>query len=234
MVNLRNLIQICFLFSLLFSQGPLNSFGIGNYQKWNSPSQGGIASIGLVPSFQSQVSLSNPATWSNLKYTHLSVSYNGLESKLNKDKGNNSFSSLQSAQLIIPIKHKYSFGIELHPYAYQQVVLTDTLYDDVIVFEDTISVNKQYEQAGGIMAFDLSISASLFKGNNLGLTMQMLFGSSRQNNSLILNQIPYSQTSRLNYSGINSTIYISQKSSIGNFYLKSSLSLNPLGTTTHG
>ena len=116
----------------------------------------------------------------------------------------------------------------MHPYAYQQVILSDTLYDDILVFEDTISIKKEYEQAGGIMAFDLSMSASLFKGNNVGLTMQLLFGSSRQNNSLILNQIPYSQTSRLNYSGVNSVIYINQNSSIGNFYFKSSFSLNPL------
>ena len=206
----------------------MNSFGIGNHQKWNSPSQGGIGSVGLVPSFQNEVSLSNPATWSNLKFTHLSVSYNGLESKINNKKASNGYSNLQSAQLIIPIKKRYSLGIELHPYAYQQVILSDTLYDDILVFEDTISIKKEYEQAGGIMAFDLSMSASFLKGNNIGITMQLLFGSSRQNNSLILNQIPYSQVSRLNYSGVNSIIYISQKSFLGNFYFKSSFSLNPL------
>ena len=175
MLLLRKSIQVYLLLPLLFSQGTLNSFGIGNHQKWSSPSQGGIGSIGLVPSFQNEVSLSNPATWSNLKFTHLSVSYNGLESKINK--ASNSFSNLQSAQLIIPIKQKYSLGIELHPYANQQVNLADTLYDDILVFEDTISIKKEYEQAGGIMALDLSMSASLFKGNNLGLTMQLLFGS---------------------------------------------------------
>tara|TARA_B100000424_G_C22927802_1_gene493585 strand:- start:522 stop:1835 length:1314 start_codon:yes stop_codon:yes gene_type:complete len=225
---LRNLVLFYILLPFLFSQGTLNSFGIGNHQKWSSPSQGGIGSIGLVPSFQSGVSLSNPATWSNLKFTLLSVSYNGLESRINKNKANNSFSNLQSAQLIVPIKERYSFGIELHPYSYQQVILADTLYDDILVFEDTISIRKEYEQAGGIMAFDLSMSSLIFKNINIGLTIQLLFGSSRQNNSLIFDQIPYSQTSRLNYSGVNSRIYISQRSSLGNFYFKSSFSLNPL------
>ena len=84
----------------------MNSFGIGSHQNWSSPSQGGIGSIGLVPSFQNNVSLSNPATWSNLKFTHLSVSYNGLESKIYNKNGRNGFSNLQSAQLIIPIKKK--------------------------------------------------------------------------------------------------------------------------------
>ena len=158
----------------------------------------------------------------------LSVSYNGLESKILKNNANNGFSNLQSAQLIIPVKQKYAFGIELHPYSYQQIILSDTVYNDIIAFEDTVSVQKKYEQSGGIMALDLSLSSSLFSGNNIGFKMQLLFGSSRQNKSLILNQIPYTQASRLNYSGINSTLYISQKVNLINFYLNTSFSINPL------
>ena len=228
MFPLKKLIQILLFISFSVAQGPANSFGIGNHQKWSYPSQGGIGSVGLVPSFQNNVSLSNPVTWSNLKFTHLSVSYNGLESKIVKNNANNGFSNLQSAQLIIPVKQKYAFGIELHPYSYQQIILSDTAYNDIIAFEDTVSIQKKYEQSGGIMALDLSLSSSLFRGNNIGFTMQLLFGSSRQNKSLILNQIPYTQASRLNYSGINSTLYISQKVNLINFYLNTSFSINPL------
>ena len=228
MFPLKKLIQVLLFTSFSVAQGPANSFGIGNHQKWSSPSQGGIGSVGLVPSFQNNVSLSNPVTWSNLKFTHLSISYNGLESEIVKNNTNNGFSNLQSAQLIIPVKQKYAFGIELHPYSYQQIILSDTVYNDVIAFEDTVSVQKKYEQSGGIMALDLSLSSSLFSGNNIGFKMQLLFGSSRQNKSLILNQIPYTQVSRLNYSGINSTLYIRQKINLINFYLSSSVSINPL------
>ena len=125
--------------------------------------------MGLVPSFQYNVSLSNPVTWSNLKFKHLSVSYNGLESKIVKNNANNGFSNLQSAQLIIPVKQNPAFGIELHPYSYQQIILSDTAYNDIIAFEDTVSIQKKYEQSGGIMALDLSLSSSLFIGNNLSL-----------------------------------------------------------------
>ena len=228
MFPLKKLIQILLFISLSIAQGPVNSFGIGNHQKWSSPSQGGIGSVGLVPSFQNNVSLSNPVTWSSLKFTHLSVSYNGLESKIVKNNANNGFSNLQSVQLIIPVKQKYAFGIELHPYSYQEIILSDTAYNDIIAFEDTVSIQNKYDQAGGIMALDLSLSSSLFNGNNIGFTMQLLFGSSRQNKSLLLNQIPYTQASRLNYSGINSTLYISQKVNLINFYLNSSFSINPL------
>ena len=110
MLPLKKFIQIILFVSFSIAQGPANSFGIGNHQKCSSPSQGGIGSVGLVPSFQNSVSLSNPVTWSNLKFTHLSVSYNGLESEIVKNNTNNGFSNLQSAQLIIPIKQKYAFG----------------------------------------------------------------------------------------------------------------------------
>ena len=228
MFRLIKVIKIIVLFTFCLAQGPLNSFGIGKHQEWSSPSQGGAGSIGLIPTFKDGVSLSNPGTWSNLKFTHLSVSYNGFESIITNRKSNNKFSNLQSAQLIIPIKNKYSFGIALHPFSYQRISLVDTLYSDVYVFEDTVSVKKKYEQAGGIMALDISLSSSLFSGNNIGVTFQLLFGSSRQNNSFIIDNIPLLQSSRLNYSGVNSSFYLVQKLSLFNLYFKSSLSLNPL------
>jgi len=228
MFLLKKIIQIYFLISFALAQGPTNSFGIGNLQKWSSPSQSGVGSIGLVPSFQNNVSLLNPVTWPNLKYTHLSVSYNGLESKIVKNNATNSFSNLQSAQLIVPIKNRYAIGLALHPYSYQQIVISDTGYSDRLAFEDTLTFDKRYDQSGGIMALDLSLASALFNGNRIGFTLQLLFGSSRQNKSLIINQIPYTQTSRLNYSGINSTVFIIQKMNFANFYLNASFSIKPL------
>lgn len=228
MFLLKKIIQIYFLVSFVLAQGPTNSFGIGSIQKWNSPSQSGIGSIGLVPSFQNNVSLLNPVTWPNLKYTHLSVSYNGLESKIAKNNSSNGFSNLQSAQLIIPVKNKYAVGLALHPFSYQQIVLSDTGYSDIFAFDDTLRFDRRYDQSGGINALDLSFSFSLFKGNGIGVTFQLLFGSSRQNKSLIINQIPYTQTSRLNYSGVTSTVFVSQKMNFADFYFNTSFSIKPL------
>ena len=63
---------------------------------------------------------------------------------------------MQSAQLIIPIKRKHALGIELHPYSYQKVDLLDSLNSELIIFGDSVSIAKEYKQAGGIMAFNLS------------------------------------------------------------------------------
>ena len=107
MFLLKYVFRLIFFISLCFSQGPFNSYGIGDLQDWNSASAGGSSSLGLVSSYRQNISLSNPTTWPNLKYTFLSLSYSGSESAL-KNNSKNGYSNLQSAQLIIPIKNKYA------------------------------------------------------------------------------------------------------------------------------
>ena len=197
--------QIVFI-SLCLSQGPFNGYGIGDLQRWNSASASGSSSLGLVSSFTQNVGLSNPATWHNLKYTFLSLSYRGFESAL-KNNSRNGYSNLQSAQLIIPIKNKYALGIELHPYSYQKTDLVDSLENNLIAFKDTIGLQKQFVQAGGVIAFDISASTLISSGTSLALTFQLLFGSSRHSKNLLIDEIPYSIPSRLNYSGVNTLFF---------------------------
>ena len=141
MFLLRYVFRLIFFISLCLSQGPFNSYGIGDLQDWNSASAGGSSSLGLVSSYRQNISLSNPTTWPNLKYTFLSLSYSGFESTL-KNNSKNGYSNLQSAQLIIPIKNKYAIGIELHPYSYQKIDMIDSLGNDLIAFEDTLRFTK--------------------------------------------------------------------------------------------
>ena len=207
MFLLRYVLRLIFFISLCFSQGPFNSYGIGDMQVWDSASAGGLSSLGLVSSYRQNISLANPTTWSNLKYTFLSLSYNGFESALKND-SKNGYSNLQSAQLIIPIKNKYAIGIELHPYSYQKIDMIDTLVNNLIAFEDTLFLQKQFVQAGGVMAFDISASASIFSNTSFAMTFQLLFGSSRQSKNLLVDEIPYAISSRLNYSGVNNLFFL--------------------------
>ena len=219
--------RLILFISLCFSQGPFNSYGIGDLQDWNSASAGGSSSLGLVSSYRQNISLSNPTTWPNLKYTFLSLSYNGFESTL-KNNSKNGYSNLQSAQLIIPIKNKYALGIELHPYSYQKVDMIDTLGNNLIAFEDTLDLQKQFVQAGGVMAFDISASTSIFSRTNLALTFQLLFGSSRQSKNLLVDEIPYAISSRLNYSGVNTILFLKHYAFGYDFFLRSQFSSKPL------
>ena len=227
MFLLRYVLRLIFFISLCLSQGPFNSYGIGDVQNWNSASAGGSSSLGLVPSYRQNISLANPTTWSNLKYTFLSLSYNGFESAF-KNNSKNGYSNLQSALLIIPIKNKYSLGIELHPYSYQKIDLIDTLGNNLIAFEDTLSLQKQFVQAGGIMAFDISASASILSNTSLALTFQLLFGSSRQSKNLLVDEIPYSISSRLNYSGVNALFFLKHYAFGFDFFFNSQFAFKPL------
>ena len=228
MFLLRNVIRLIFFISLCLSQGLFNSYGIGNLQNWNSASVSGSSSLGLVSSYRQNVSLSNPATWPYLKYTFLSLSYNGFESTI-KNNFKSGYSNLQSAQLIIPIKNKYALGIELHPYSYQKTDMIDTLVNDLIAFEDTLGLQKQFVQAGGVMAFDISASTLASSGTSLALTFQLLFGSSRQSKNLLINEIPYSISSRLNYSGVNALFFLKHYAFGFDFFIRSQFAMKPLG-----
>ena len=227
MFLLRYVFRLIFFISLCLSQGPFNSYGIGDLQDWNSASAGGSSSLGLVSSYRQNISLSNPTTWPNLKYTFLSLSYSGFESTL-KNNSKNGYSNLQSAQLIIPIKNKYAIGIELHPYSYQKIDMIDSLGNDLIAFEDTLDLQKQFVQAGGVMAFDISASTSIFSRTNLALTFQLLFGSSRQSKNLLVDEIPYAISSRLNYSGVNTLLFLKHYAFGFDFFLRSQFAFKPL------
>ncbi|MDG1224871.1 MAG: hypothetical protein P8O00_09875 [Candidatus Marinimicrobia bacterium] len=222
----RAFIIVLFI-SICFSQGPTNGYGIGSLQQWSSASAGGNSSLGMIPSYRSHISLSNPTTWSNLKFTFLSIAYNGFESTI-KNNSKNGYSNLQSAQLIIPIKRKHALGIELHPYSYQKIDLLDSLNSDLIIFGDSVSLAKEYKQAGGIMAFNLSAASLILPKTSIGVTFQLLFGSSRQTNNLNIDEIPYTLSSRLNFSGINAFLFAEHKFNEINLYFKSKLSIKPL------
>ena len=228
MFNSKSLIIIMFFYLNAFSQGPNNGFGIGSEQEWNSSSQNGIASIGLVPSFKNRISLSNPSTWNNFSFTHLSITYGDLESELNGVSQKNKFSLLKSAQFIIPIKKKYAIGLELHPYSYQNIILSDTDSSNLVISDDTLAINKQYEQAGGVMALDLSFSSIFYKDFNIGFEFELLFGSSRTNNKLYVDNIPYTQSSRLSYNGFNTYLYLTKYLNKVNFYSKLGFSVRPM------
>ena len=227
MFLLRYVLKLIFYISVCLSQGPFNSYGIGVLQNWNSASAGGSSSLGLVSSYRQNISLTNPTTWPNLKYTFLSLSYNGFESTL-KNSSINGYSNLQSAQLIIPIKYKYALGIELHPYSYQKIDMIDTLSNDLIAFEDTLSLQKQFVQAGGVMAFDISASASIFFNTSMAMKFQLLFGSSRQSKNLLVDEIPYAISSRLNYSGVNTILFLKHYAFGFDFFLSSQFAFKPL------
>ena len=209
MCPIKKFIPLIFCLSLLMGQGTMNGFGLGHFYENQGITSAGNGLNSLVPGFQSDVSLSNPSTWHHLKYTHLSLSYSGDENTISDLPLLNRYSGLSYASWIVPIKSKGSFGLALVPYADQRITLTDTDTTSFIAFDDTLSLLKSFDRSGGIMAFKVGTSYLFRENLSVGLSVDMLFGSSRQNASIFFDGSSIIQTSRTRYSGVLAEVFIS-------------------------
>ena len=206
---IKKFIPLILFLSLLVGQGTMNGFGLGHFYENQGITSAGNGLNSLVPGFQSNVSLSNPSTWHHLKYTHLSLSYSGDENTISDLHLLNRYSGLSYASWIVPIKSKGSFGLALVPYADQRISLTDTDTTSFIAFDDTLSLLKSFDRSGGIMAFKVGTSYLIRENFSIGLSVDMLFGSSRQNESIFFDGSSIIQTSRTRYSGVLGEVFIS-------------------------
>jgi hypothetical protein len=209
MCPIKKIIPLIFCLSLLVGQGTMNGFGLGHFYENQGITSAGNGLNSLVPGFQSDVSLSNPSTWHHLKYTHLSLSYSGDENTISDLPLLNRYSGLSYASWIVPIKSKGSLGLALVPYADQRITLTDTDTTSFIAFDDTLSLLKSFDRSGGIMAFKVGTSYLFRENLSVGLSVDMLFGSSRQNESIFFDGSSIIQTSRTRYSGVLAEVFIS-------------------------
>lgn len=195
--------------SLILGQGTMNAFGLGHFYNNQGIGSAGNGVNDLAPSFQSNVSLANPSTWHHLKFTHLSLSYSGDKNSVSEPSLLNGYSGLSNAVWIVPIKTKWSFGLAVSPYADQRISISSQESEPFIAFGETLNLVKSIDRAGGILAFKIGTSYLIRENFSMGLFMDMLFGSSRQNESVFFDGSSIIQTSRIRYSGVLSKIFIS-------------------------
>jgi hypothetical protein len=206
---IKKFIPFILCLSLSVAQGTMNGFGLGHFYDNQGITSAGNGLNSLIPGFKSNVSLSNPSTWHHLKFTYLSLSYSGDENTILDLPLLNRYSGLSYASWIVPIKSKGSFGLTLVPYADQRITLTDTDTTSFIAFDDTLNLLSSFDRSGGIMAFKVGTSYLTRKNLSVGLSVDMLFGSSRQNESIFFDGSSIIQTSRTRYSGVLGEVFIS-------------------------
>ena len=66
MLQIRLVFTIVALVSLGISQGRMNAIGVGHFYKFQGIQNALSGVVELAPSFQNNVSLTNPSTWHNL------------------------------------------------------------------------------------------------------------------------------------------------------------------------
>ena len=196
MLNHKVIFISLFCMVSLFSQGRINSFGLGHFYN----NQGNLSSqntlVTLAPSFKRNVALQNPSTWHNLNYSILSLSYSGNQNSQIHKNLINGYSGLSNSLFIIPYKNIGSIGIEISPYLNQLVSLQDSTNIDYYAFDDTLSYIKGIDRSGGITNFKIGSSIKIKKILSLGLSLNYLFGSSRQNNLINFGGSSIIKTSR--------------------------------------
>ena len=208
MLNYKKLfIFTVLLISTLFSQSLLNGYGFGKKVDVYDSASLGISSTGLLPSFKEDVSLQNPSTWKNLNFTYFTGNYHA-EQNIILDNIVNSVSDLGSAQLIVPIKNKYAFGIGLHPYFDQYLKLNGVDEDDYIAYGDTMATHHSYNSFGGATAFNISLASTINKYFNAAISFDYLYGSGRQQTVFSLDNINYYSQQRHIYEGSLAKIFI--------------------------
>ncbi len=208
MSNFNKIIILAvFLCSTLFSQSLLNGYGIGKKIDIYDAASLGISSTGLLPSFTKDVSLHNPSTWKNLNFTYFTGTYQ-VEQKIVLNDIINGNSNLGYAQFIIPIKNKYAFGLGIHPYFNQYLILDGSDENDYIAFGDILTINHSYSSFGGITAFNISFAGNVLNNLNAGVTFDFLYGSARQQTIFSIADLDYYSQQRHVYSGSLAKFYI--------------------------
>ena len=110
-----------------------SAYGVGELTFAPNAAVMGIGSGGLMPSFQKNISLSNPSTWLGIPFAYVSVNYGGMQIKDRDYDYNNALSGLNQFQFLLPIKGRYAVGIGFHPFSSQLYSLgSNAIYNKFI------------------------------------------------------------------------------------------------------
>jgi len=202
---------IFFFISFSFSQGNMNAIGLGKFYS-NQGVYNAMDGVNtLAPSILKNVNFSNPSTWHNLKFTYLSLSYSADQTSFEDFSLVNAYSGLSNALWVIPIKSKYSIGLSISPYINQKVSLLEQDTVAFIAFEDTLQISRSFKRSGGLLSLNMGSSYQFNQIVSLGIMANVLFGSSRQSESVKFSSSNIIQTTRSRYNGLISNFFLSMK-----------------------
>ena len=210
-MKIRIVKLILIFVSFSFSQGYMNAIGLGKFYS-NQGVYNAMDGVNVLsPSILKDVNFSNPSTWHNLKFTYLSLSYSADQISFETLPLVNRYSGLSNALWIIPIKSRYSIGLSISPYINQKVALIEQDTTIFTAFEDTLQISRSFKRSGGLLSLNMGSSYQLTQKISLGIMTRVLFGSSRQSESVNFSGSNIIQTSRSRYNGLISDFFLSMK-----------------------
>jgi hypothetical protein len=204
----RNIFLALFFISTAFSQNSMSGYGYGSSVENTDASSSGVSNK-LLPSFKSNISLSNPSTWHNLLFTYLTTSVD-VQSVALQSQSSTNF-SLSSMKLVIPWKQKMSFGVAFEPYLFRELTVSDTTMTAFNFNDDELLYTRMNSSSGGPSLGQLSFGYKLNEFDSIGSNLNIIFGSSRSTRTLTIDEENHLLQSRDYFSGAMMDLFYSTK-----------------------
>ena len=155
------------------NSSPYSYFGIGEEFSNTTVEQSSMGGIGVAFSHYKYLNFSNPAAYSDLRYTTYSFGLlnTDLTIKSNTTEQSGNSTSLSYITLAFPIGKKAGFSIGLQPVSSVGYSLTNSLTDSDV---PEISL---FEGNGGVSKIYSSFGIKLYKGLSLGIEVDYSFGN---------------------------------------------------------
>ena len=191
-------VLILLLVSCAMSQNSMSGYGFGSSVDNSEASSVGVSNE-LMPSFKTNVSMSNPSTWHNLLFSYLNTSVDIQNANFQSNSSTNF--SLSSAKLIIPWKQKMAFGVSFKPFLSREVAINDTTMTAFTFNEEDVLFTRMNSSSGGPSQGQLSFGYKLNEVDSIGANLNIIFGSSRYTRNLIVDDEDHLLQSRDYFSG---------------------------------
>ena len=191
-------VLILLLVSCAMSQNTMSGYGFGSSVDNSEASSVGVSNE-LMPSFKTNVSMSNPSTWHNLLFSYLNTSVDVQNANFQSNSSTNF--SLSSAKLIIPWKQKMAFGVSFKPFLSREVVINDTTSTAFTFNDEDVLYTRMNSSSGGPSQGQLSFGYKLNEVDSIGANLNIIFGSSRYTRNLIVDNEDHLLQSRDYFSG---------------------------------
>jgi len=191
-------VLILLLVSCALSQNTMSGYGFGSSVDNSEASSVGVSNE-LMPSFKTNVSMSNPSTWHNLLFSYLNTSVDVQNANFQSNSSTNF--SLSSAKLVIPWKQKMAFGVSFKPFLSREVAINDTTMTAFTFNEEDVLYTRMNSSSGGPSQGQLSFGYKLNEVDSIGANLNIIFGSSRYTRNLIVDNEDHLLQSRDYFSG---------------------------------
>ena len=177
----RLLIGLGCSFAAASAQSDWELSGFGMFQPPADVVSQGLGNITGMPGGPDGILLAGPASWHRARVTRLQVAWLLRETKIGSLAPRRRVSP-QHFLFLAHLNNRTAYGVSIQPITRVQVVMHDTI--SLIIPGDTVAYRSVQAIAGGLSRLRLGLSRAVGPRLSVGLSLDIMFGSIRQSDSL--------------------------------------------------